>query len=1006
MRANPSDSSAYNQVMEQTGFYHNGEPVSGLFEATSLRASKRIDKIIKYGSALNDNKLNAEAIFELSGSPCIYFTRLDQAEPPLNELARLHKLAWNQGLAPMLWVVTPARVILFNCYSKPRPEDENDPSRHLIDIFEKTQEGLRHLNEFAGRRQIQLGNFWKSDKAKQIDRRERVDAALLEDLTHTEAQLVEAGLEPSIAHSLLGRSIFVAYLQDRNILKPQFFRSNFMAANFVEVLNHKAGTYALFEWIHKTFNGDLFPLTRINGRITDERDLVKPGHLRIVRDLLSGTEMATGQRRLWPYNFDIIPVELISSIYEMFAHAGDSQAARARSTHYTPINLVDLVLSDLVESLPHDARVLDLSCGSGVFLVELFRRLVARKIVEGAEWSRKLVRDTLYHQIFGVDISREAVQIAAFSLYLTALELDLNPQPPSELAFRPLIGNNLFVSDAFYERAPFNSREPFASKGFGAIVGNPPWTRSAASKSAIEYCKIREHPLAKGNPAQAFLWRIGDFANDATRISLLLPSRPFFSHTSEALKAKEALLKRYKVRMLVDLSDLRQDGLFPTSKAPAMIISAEGAKPQQNESFTYIHVERSGEFKKHGIIEIGPENIKTLSVRRVASDSDLLKVASWGKARDWALIQKLRDSLPSLDDIMKKGGWKPGIGFKTGSGRVEASELRRKKFLPSGKLRRYMIDPTELEALGRQRFERPRDPDIYKAPLVIATSGLSRRGFYASFSANDIVYPEAYYGMAIPQKNINAAYFLNAVLNSAVASYFLFLTSSTWGIERDVVKPQDLVRLPFPDPTQVDESLTKRILTFEKRLREMSTNRSSVQKDLDRAIFDLYSLDKNERRLVLDTVDLTIDLRMHREGAEALKAPQLDDLETYAKQVIAVISPFLETLKEQAMVADVLDVGTAPLNVIKFSLIPLPGRTSLIQIMKVQELEGLLEQISQRLPQQIAKKIYTHRIVRIYDGDDVYVVKPAQCRYWSQSAGLNDADEILAEHLEGNHASQ
>src|SRR5690606_30187337 len=90
--------------------------------------------------------------------------------------------------------------------------------------------------------------------------------------------------------------------------------------------------------------------------------------------------------------------------------------------------------------------VLDLTCGSGVFLVEAFRRLVYQR--SGGRPTRAEVRATLYHQVCGVDISESAIHVAAFSLYLAALELDPDPQPPSALRFAPLIGTTLLVGDA------------------------------------------------------------------------------------------------------------------------------------------------------------------------------------------------------------------------------------------------------------------------------------------------------------------------------------------------------------------------------------------------------------------------------------------------------------------------------------------------------------------------------------------------------------------------------
>ncbi len=122
-------------------------------------------------------------------------------------------------------------------------------------------------------------------------------------------------------------------------------------------------------------------------------------------------------------------VELISSIYEQFAHSVAGAAAGVQGLHYTSVNLVDLALDQVMDDLQGTAKVLDPACGSGVFLVEAMRRLVWRRTRNEAN-SRELVRDVLRNQIFGVDINTGALQVAAFSLYLATLELD--PELDSE----------------------------------------------------------------------------------------------------------------------------------------------------------------------------------------------------------------------------------------------------------------------------------------------------------------------------------------------------------------------------------------------------------------------------------------------------------------------------------------------------------------------------------------------------------------------------------------------
>lgn len=144
---------------------------------------------------------------------------------------------------------------------------------------------------------------------------------------------------------------------------------------------------------------------------------------------------------------------------------------------------------------------------------------------------------------------------------------------------------------------------------------------------------------------------------------------------------------------------------------------------------------------------------------------------------------------------------------------------------------------------------------------------------------------------------------------------------------------------------------------------------------------------------------------MNREESRAILRPSLSELEDYAKCLMSVIKPFLQTLNERKIMAEILDVGNAPLQVVKFRIVSVTSQYPIIQRMEERELKEILESIAERLSQQIADRIYTRRNLRIYLEDELYIVKPAKQIYWSRSAGLNDADIILAEHLGVDNAS-
>ena len=67
-----------------------------------------------------------------------------------------------------------------------------------------------------------------------------------------------------------------------------------------------------------------------------------------------------------------------------------------------------------------EQRILDPACGAGIFLVEAYRRLVARWILSNKS-KQVQVNDLitiLQDCIYGVDCNLEAVRVASFSLSL------------------------------------------------------------------------------------------------------------------------------------------------------------------------------------------------------------------------------------------------------------------------------------------------------------------------------------------------------------------------------------------------------------------------------------------------------------------------------------------------------------------------------------------------------------------------------------------------------------
>ena len=158
------------------------------------------------------------------------------------------------------------------------------------------------------------GRFWE-EHPEHFKPEERVDRVLLDNLTESHRLLRDADLPADAAQALLVQAMFIAYLEDREIIGAEYFRdaTNARAGNFETLL--KSGDVELLESLFGTlredFNGDLF-VAPCSFEANDRGPRLHVSHLAILDRFRSGREEMHGlggQYRLWPYDFKYIPQE-------------------------------------------------------------------------------------------------------------------------------------------------------------------------------------------------------------------------------------------------------------------------------------------------------------------------------------------------------------------------------------------------------------------------------------------------------------------------------------------------------------------------------------------------------------------------------------------------------------------------------------------------------------------------------------------------------------------------
>ena len=979
----PMPTTHLHEVLEATGYLVNGQQAPGVHLDDDARRSYR------------GREFSPDALWSNDSSLTVYF-KLTPDEPSSQDVAKWRREIWNQGFAPLLWVVSPERITLYNGFGTPKKT--GDAAAHLLESFERIESGLNDLDAFAGRLAMETGQFWQHEK--RVNRNTSVDRKLLSDLAVLQEGLIEEELDPLSAQGLIGRSIFTQYLIDREIVPREFLYDKYGHGQLSNILRDSAATERLFAWLRKVFNGDMFPLEAL--------PVPAEQHLSRVADFLDATDPISHQTSLFPYQFDVIPVELISSIYEQFARTAPEahQGGPGSDVHYTRLSLVSLVLDEISEGISGHETVLDLTCGSGIFLVEALRKLVSLKSNKNVP-NRAMIRSTLHQQIYGVDISEAAVRVAAFSLYLAALELDPDPQPPEELKFEPLIGKNLIVADAWNVEQSRTGRAALARGGaprkFEIILGNPPWSYQGGESTATRRSRSApETPLPPRGESLSFAFRALDFAAENARIGLVLSGGQFFSRSQTGASAAAKLIEKLSPLTLVNLS-YHTTWLFSKSKMPAMALLRKSPPPAP-AAITAVQVPWFPAASRSHTFQIAPSDITTIPLttwkeKPESEKPEFLKAAFFGGHRDLGLLDRLTKSNAPLGQRLSGIGSQLNMGLKRGEMSNDSSFLTNLNLLTKDDLRQLSA-PSNLGRYTETRAERPRRRKIYCGPLLIVRE-VSRQDarLLTTVAKEDTVFTDAYFGASLPSRP-DLAYLLSGILSSSIAAWFLLMTASTYGLWRARILPRDIKRLPVPDLEAILRS--DAALHLKNLVQDLDKDSPSQEdfRQLDDLVSDIYGLDRFDRIVVRDGL-CRANWQWKAGRLSSVESAAISpDMVEYARTFLDALDLWLSGSHHCHMRAQVFDLAMrAPLRVVRFVLEEGRGRSSAEVLPPDGNLRDVLNRLGNRLNVPLTQHLVGQRELRVYGSDEVVIVKPAARRHWMAVSALEDADAVIAESL-------
>ena len=883
--------------------------------SSDIRANNRLDigEWLSSCSKINkkSNHFSIDSVFFLKDNPAVVFGVCYSTVQKEFEEAYIN--VWNLARPQYFFfeINGELRVYDFSLQMKICKGEKIIPEP--IAIVNTAQDILQKLQNLS-RNRIESGIAALNEGGKKY----KSDETLINDIKKIRTELINMGLNDEkvrYAHSIMGRSIFIRYLEDRGILTNEYFESlasqnkewkkileqplenclmmdSGFNVNYVKCLRNKEFTYALYKKLSQDFNGDMFPIDEI------EESIILPEHLIKISDFLQGKFDEQLKLFFWAYKFDIIPMELISNLYEEFYY--NQSNGKDTGTHYTPLSLVELMVKQAltIEILEKSPVVLDPCCGSGVFLVESFKRIVRFYMIknEGKLLEYEQLRNILKTQIRGIERNEEALRVAAFSLYVAFLDFQ---DPPSILEqmkknkylpnlkcdkSKPLSLNILLCADAFTDEADL-----FAKKNsVNVIIGNPPWEK--ADKCALEWCKLRRLPIGDKECSQAFIWRVIDWVDQKGTICLLLPIG-IFSKTGyqQSNMFREKWLCNNTLLHIINFAHSR-NVFFKNAIAPFVAVLFCPRQPCKDNYVTYWSVKMNSENIRHQYIILGKSDMHYIRQSELLEHKYAWKALWWGKLSDLSLIKKLRTNTPLSNciqdtEIVIKQGFTLGKGETNSVEKVSSMKrLSLKNLVVYGNINKFLT-----EEIPKEMHRNFSSFDVFEGNRIIVKRGISNKGetkgeIIARYENEPFCFTTSIHCIKIKNKDESFMKSICAILLSSVAKYYFFLTCSGWGMWHDEIHLDELEQFPIPNLASkedyeyieklallMDEIKEYEDITFFTPINNNQRSMKEIKEDIDEIVFNLYQLTENERDLVRDMCSYGLDFFYKKSNSFAVK---------------------------------------------------------------------------------------------------------------------------------------
>ena len=506
--------------------------------------------------------------------------------------------------------------------------------------------------------------------------------------------------------------------------------------------------------------------------------------------------------------------DIVGYIYQSIQNRS---TRKQKGQFFTPDDIVTYLTYTSSNQLNNETpTILDPACGSGQFLMAIFKLLFRQQTEKGANpqlAAKRIIKD----QIFGFDTDPIAIEIAKFNL------MKLSKCSRKEIN---IIHKNFLYRDELNYRG-----DELEKKSFDLIIGNPPWC-SKFSAEEKKYYRKQYYSIKSGlNTFTLFIERSFDFVSENGHISYLIPQA--YLNIKAHQSSRQFVLESSRITNL-DIWGERFKGVF----APAISIILQKDSSTLGRTKNIIEIRKNSNHKDNTSLLI-PQGSYSKTHENIFNINHSKKAVN--------ILTTIQDQ----DCFFLKNKAKFFLGIVTGNNEKYISDSQNEEHsdpIIIGKdLKQYnytfsnhyfKYNPEKLQQVAPKNLYLKKEKILYKFIGKRLTFAIDRNGYYSLNNVNGII-------PGFDNLNIES---IISLLNSKVMQYYYENNFFTVKVLRG-----NLERLPIK---QISRSTQKKLKKYTESITSMEGETySDIRENIEDIVFHEYGINDKEAYMISDLIN-------------------------------------------------------------------------------------------------------------------------------------------------------